>query len=457
MRPSLRARHSALGFALLGFVGHARADEPNLPAREHFARGYALAEAGNPAAAIGEFEQAYSQSPNPSVLYNLGQAYAAAGRSSEAIDALQRYLQLGGTSVGEQRTLHVQSLIAYHAQRVGSLEIEVEPASAMLVVDGKPVGTGSRNVTLDVGAHGLLATAPGFEPASARVEMLARATTKLGLHLERRAAPATLRLACPLPDVKVFVDNEPRGTTPALASSVETSGAHRVRFARPGYLPDEHQVELAPSESRTVTCRLAFDPNDAQRARLRVEHPQGTQVFLDDAPFLGAAVPSGGHQVSVAGAGYATEARQLRLRPGEVARLTLVPLREPKAQAALSARNRATLRVGAYVLAGVGVAAGATAAVLYVDNGSRYAAWQANSRRVVSTLPSDPDAPAKLDRVLAEENSLRRRDSWALGLTVFSCTALATAAVVYFASRAPEDRLIVTAGAEPSIRYQHEF
>jgi hypothetical protein len=159
----------------------------------------------------------------------------------------------------------------------------------------------------------------------------------------------------------------------------------------------------------------------------------------------------------VSGPGFAVESRKLTLKPGEHAHVTLIPTRDPQELARERAGTRSALRLGAYVSAGVGVATAITAAALYVDNGNRYSDWQSRTRKVVSTLPSDPNAPDKLDQLLAEENSLRRRDAWALGLTVVSCTALTASAVLYLVGREPHDRLIVTAGAEPSLRYEHLF
>ena len=137
--------------------------------------------------------------------------------------------------------------------------------------------------------------------------------------------------------------------------------------------------------------------------------------------------------------------------------VSLLPPRDPLALSAEQDQTRKATRLGSYVLAGVGLASAVTATALYVDAGARYRAWQARSRKSVSTLPSDPNAPQAIDQLLADENGIRRRDSWALGLTVFSCAALTTSVVLFFSSRAPEHRLIVTAGSAPSLRYVRSF
>lgn len=458
MRRNVRQIGVALALSALGFASSARADDAQLAAaREHFARGYALAESGNPEAAIGEFEQAYAASPKPSVLYNLGQAYAAAGRSSEAIDALERFLKLSGSNVDEARARQVEALIRYHSQRVGKLTVEVTPPETLLHVDGRALGNGSRTLRLNAGSHSLTATAPGFEPESVAVTIAAGESKPLALHLTALPAPAELTIRCRLDGVRVSIDDVVRGETPSFGGGPLPSGAHRVRFERAGYLPDEHSVELGGGETRTVTCEPKIDPSDPRHGRLAVTHPAGTRVFLDDAPYLGDRVPPGPHRLRVSGSEYATEIRSIVLEPRGAASVTLVPPRDPHAIADERERTRKALRLGAYVLAGVGAASAITAAAIYVDDNARYANWQTKSRNSVRTLPSDPNAPASLDALLAEENDIRRRDAWALGLTVFSCAALATSTVIFLGTREPEHRLVITAGAEPSLRYERSF
>jgi len=452
-----RRSAAALVAGLLALAPNAFGQAAPLSAREHFARGYALAQNGDPNAAIIEFEQAYAASPNPSVLYNLGLAYAAAGRSSEAVETLKRYLAQSGASNDDARTRQIEALISYHSERVGKLAIQVTPPAATLSVDGRALGSGSQTVALNPGAHGLMVTAPGFEPLSVPVSIVTGQLKSLDLHLAPRATPAALQIRCQADGVTISVDGAAIGKTPQITAIPATSGSHRVRFERPGYLPDEQAVELPNGETGIVTCRLRIDPGDSSHGKLTISHPEGTRVFLDDAPFEGAPVPRGPHRLSVLGPEYSVETRRIVLGPREQAHLTLVPLRDPQRLVDEHERTRHWVRIGSLTLAAVGVATAVTATALYIDNNARYSAWQAKSRKSVSTLPTDPNAANALDALLAEENSIRHRDSVALGLTVFSCAALATSAVLFLSSQKHEERLVITAGTQPGIRYERQF
>jgi len=51
-----------------------------------------LVQAGQVDEGIAALEQAYEILPHPNVLYNIGRAYAEAGRYDEAVEYFERYL-----------------------------------------------------------------------------------------------------------------------------------------------------------------------------------------------------------------------------------------------------------------------------------------------------------------------------------------------------------------------------
>jgi hypothetical protein len=446
-----------MALVLVAAPGQLHAQDAGPSAREHFNRGYAFAEKGDPHSAIREFELAYATNPNPSVLYNLGQAYAAAGRSSDAIETLERYLSLSGASVPAARLAQINAQLQFHAQRVGKLSIEAEPPSAEIWLNGKSLGVGSRVVLLNAGKHHLMASAPGFELGTAEPQIEAKAETNLVLRLSPRALPAELSISCPLEEVAVFVDGVLRGRTPELASLALASGSHQVKFERAGYVSDDQRIDLTPGSARRVSCRLALDPRDSTLGRLWVRHPAGTTVFLDGAPFRGSPVAMGSHQLRVEGPGYVPETRRVVLTPRQVLELTLRPPQSRERSDRERRRRHVILRTWSYVFAGVSLASGATAAVLYIDNNARYEAWQVRGQDRIKALASDPNPLQSMDDLLAEENAIRRRDNLALGLAVFSGAALAASTVLFLSSRDAVDRLVLSGSAAPELRYVRVF
>jgi tetratricopeptide (TPR) repeat protein len=184
---------SALLFGVLVLAmpsaGRAQSVAP-AEASRHFERGYLLARQGSLEEAISEFKQAYALKPHPSVLYNLGQAYAASGRAVEAVDTLARFLSEAPASDAERRA-QAESLMEYQSQRVGSLTLTISPPQAKLSLDGvalAPTAVSAPN-RLTAGWHSVAVTLEGYEPRIEGVQITGKVSTLLSLVLRKKPPP----------------------------------------------------------------------------------------------------------------------------------------------------------------------------------------------------------------------------------------------------------------------------
>ena len=125
---------------LLGPVRTATAENSREAARAHYARGLELAGHGGYEAALQEFSEAYAVSPQFAVLYNIGQALAALGRPTQAIETFSEYLQDGKDGVPPARRAQVQALIALLDSRLAEVSITTDRPNARISVDGREVG-----------------------------------------------------------------------------------------------------------------------------------------------------------------------------------------------------------------------------------------------------------------------------------------------------------------------------
>jgi tetratricopeptide (TPR) repeat protein len=156
-------------------------------AGEHYARGYALVEKEDYAAASAEFELAYAASPNYSVLYNLGHAYAMSGRPVDAVAAFRRYLREGGTNIPPELRERALATIAENERKIGRLHVELRPAvSVEAVVDGTPLPPSAfaSEQPLPIGTHGLWLSAPGFRAVQRSFEIHSGQATTIQISLE---------------------------------------------------------------------------------------------------------------------------------------------------------------------------------------------------------------------------------------------------------------------------------
>ena len=133
-------------------------------ARRHFDQGVAAFEQRRFGKAAREFQEAYQLSPHYSVLYNMGQVNVALGRPVEAVEAFERYLAQGGSTIPAARKAAVQAELETQRALLGTVAVQVEPAGAEIRMDGQAVGQAplDRPVKVAAGQHTLMAFLDGY-------------------------------------------------------------------------------------------------------------------------------------------------------------------------------------------------------------------------------------------------------------------------------------------------------
>jgi hypothetical protein len=398
--------------------------------------------------AVTEFERAYATSPNPSVLFNLGQAYASAGRAVEAVETLRRYLELGGAAVAADRRTLVESLIEYHSRSLAELVLDVTPAGAEASVDGRVVGIApfTRPLRVVRGARVLVVRLAGHQPYVQPLELRSGERVSVRVALTPGAPSARLRVTCPIPDVAVTLDGRPMGRTPLTTAIAAMPGTRVLELARPGYVTERRTLELRAGDDTATPCALRATAPDRSFARLALTHPTGTRATLDDRPFTGHPIPPGRHRLVVSGPGFDRVERAVTLPAATVSRLTVLPPPSGDVASRELTERASTQRVVAYVAGGTGIALGATALGLYLYNNGKYAAWQRDSEAFTRDYARDPRTapPERLDALLAGERSIRNRDALALGAGVLGGALLSAAVGLYVTALPNEPALTVT-------------
>jgi tetratricopeptide (TPR) repeat protein len=218
---------SCLLWSALGWSQSAASADGNVPAaRRYFDQGLEHFRTGEFDAAVIDFEAAFRSKPHPSVLFNLGRAYAAAGRPVEAVNALRSYLAEQASVVSAQRRATVEQLIATQEHRLGFVVVRAEPGVA-ISVDGLAAGEAPLPAAIPVapGNHALVATRSGFLPAVFSVQIEAAQTRELELKLEA--------LAVASPSVAVATVPEPKTGAPSTRSTAQSTPQTPVRHLDP--------------------------------------------------------------------------------------------------------------------------------------------------------------------------------------------------------------------------------
>ena len=133
----------------------------------------------------------------------------------------------------------------------GRIAITSQPSGAEVTHNGKSAGTTPLRLDVLGGAHALRVAYPGHE---ARAETLAvtHETPDVERHYRLDPSPARLSFALSPEGGTLTVDGRAVSGTVELAPGV----TYRVRYAKPGYAPQEAEIAPMPGERRTVAMTL---------------------------------------------------------------------------------------------------------------------------------------------------------------------------------------------------------
>lgn len=206
---------AALAVALHGAARVAGAQtDPLEAARAHFERAVTLFEAGDPRAALAEFERAYALSARPSLLFNLGATHQALHEYPEAVDALRRFLAATEGQRSRQRTEAERALRELDGL-MARVRVTCDPPTATLTLDGR-AATGDV-LSVGPGRHVIEASAPGR--VTQRVEVTVASGDQPSLRLVLPAVPEPVAAA-------------PVAAAPAVTPAVIPTAARATRPAR---------------------------------------------------------------------------------------------------------------------------------------------------------------------------------------------------------------------------------
>lgn len=164
--------------------GTARAKELARVAQKHFKEGKFRD-------AATEFEQALTLRPRPALHFNLARCLEELGETGPALREFREYLRLAPTAtdraVVQERVVALEGQLG--AKGLRQLFVLVEPASAIVSVDGKERGSSPLYVELTPGLHTVSSSADGFERTERTVQLESVRSAEVRFNLKAVDAP----------------------------------------------------------------------------------------------------------------------------------------------------------------------------------------------------------------------------------------------------------------------------
>jgi hypothetical protein len=276
MTPKTRRHASRIALALTLFASSASAQSgpsPSTvlaplsqslqgPAKDAYESGRLLAANHDFVGALAKFQQAYSFSNEPRLLFNMAVCNKELRHYARMQSLLLKYVHDAGPSLsGDGRTAVDQALVAIRPL-VATVRLTVNESSAAVSVDGEPVGTTplAEPLAVDLGKHTLTVKKQGFDTSEQTIDTPGGETTSLSVALVAEKNAGHLVVTSD-EGATVFIDGSVAGKG-HFEGQLEP-GTHRVRVTESGKTPFASEVALREGETRTMEVTLESSEHHA--------------------------------------------------------------------------------------------------------------------------------------------------------------------------------------------------
>lgn len=214
-------------------AGSAWAQDGAELARRHFRSGVTLFQDGNFDGALAEFEASQRALPSASTLQNIALCLTRLHRYVEAIETLDRLKAEHGGALSVEDRKAVDDSMQELAKLVGTLSLQVKPASARVSVDGQWLAPEAmaRPIRLSSGEHRIRAEAPMHEDLE-RVERIAGGESR-SISIELKALAADVTVVASDREASIALDGVFVGN--GSWTGVLNPGDHLLQVYKQGY------------------------------------------------------------------------------------------------------------------------------------------------------------------------------------------------------------------------------
>jgi hypothetical protein len=258
--------------SLLPAVASAQQDQ----AKMLFNAGAQAYEAGQFAAAVQAFEQAYKLAARPGILFSIAQAHRKqyyVGKSPEDLraalkgyrDYLAQVTQGGRRSDAAEAVAELEPLATRMeasgvsmtapapAATVTRLMVSSQTAGAVVSVDGGKPAEAPLFAEVKPGKHALRITAPGFIDETREIDVPPGVVSPVDIALRERPGKLSVRTQA---GAQVSLDGRLVAVTPLPQAIDVEPGRHVVAISKNGYGAYTHEIEVGRGESKTVDAAL---------------------------------------------------------------------------------------------------------------------------------------------------------------------------------------------------------
>ncbi len=229
-------------------------------AKEAYTSATMLFNNGDFGGALAKYGQAYDESRDPRLLFNMAICYKNQRGYARMQGLLQRFERESGPSLSPVHRAAADNALDATKNLVGTVNLSVNVAGAAVTVDGEIEGTTplEKPLVLDLGKHSLTFSVSGFDPVTKSIEIAGGAQQSLDVTLVRSVLTGQL-LVTSDPEATIVIDGS--SATKERFDGRLPAGPHEIRVTEPGKLPYRAEVDLHERETRTVQVTLTNEPH----------------------------------------------------------------------------------------------------------------------------------------------------------------------------------------------------
>ncbi|MGR3294050.1 MAG: PEGA domain-containing protein [Candidatus Scalindua sp.] len=206
-------------------------------------------------------------------------------------------------------------------QLAGSVNIESEPANAIIIVDGNEVGNAPANIAdLVPGKHLVEVRMNGYENWRESVNI--DSGQEVALTVVLKIIPGSLCISSEPSGAVIFIDSKEAGTTPLTITDPD-QGKHLVEVKKDGYEIWSENVEIEMGKDASLTAVLQLKAGSFTINSV----PSDAMIFIDGkeidtTPLTITDPATGKHSVEAKMDGYETWSESINIVPGKAIALT---------------------------------------------------------------------------------------------------------------------------------------
>lgn len=191
-KPPMKSLFLCLALASSALAAPAAPEANTEKARTAFSAAQTLYQAGRFAEALTKFQEAQALKPHPVIIFNIARCHEQLGALPQALAAYREYLRLSPDATDRDAVKTSIASLEKRVPQTQQLVVSVEPATAVVKVDGKKVGSSPATIELPPGEHALEVSAEGYEPFKRSFTMSAQRPLEMNVSLSAKVVVAAV-------------------------------------------------------------------------------------------------------------------------------------------------------------------------------------------------------------------------------------------------------------------------